>query len=313
MRRLPLLTTLAAVAAVAMPASAGAVTYGISDQQASTFSNPLYKPLKLKEARYVAPWDTVFDATQRGRLDAWYAAASAAGQRLLVSFEHSRTPGAENSVPTVEQYEAATKLFHERYPLFKDINTWNEVNACQKAGQTERQPLGICKPSKAKLLVQYWASNKRVFKGAKIIPLDVLDDKNPGAAIKYIKAFKKVMPSTPKIWGVHNYSDTNRRSSSRTKKILDAIGPKGEVWLLETGGQLNVQPGSFSQKEKGAARALNCMFSIAKKYPRIKKVFIYQFNGSAPGAKFDAGLINTDNTPRPGWTVVKKRQAKACS
>ena len=37
-----------ALAAAAVPASASAVTVGISDQQPSTFTNPLYAPLKLR-------------------------------------------------------------------------------------------------------------------------------------------------------------------------------------------------------------------------------------------------------------------------
>jgi hypothetical protein len=317
MRRLASLTlTSAAFAGLALaPSAMAAPTYGISDQQASTFSNALFNPLKLKAARYVAPYDVMFDTTQLGRWDAWYKAAKADRQKILVSFEHSRTAGKEQSTPTVGQYSTAMKAFHKAYPSVKEVNTWNEVNACQTGSRTERQPRGICKPSKAKLLVQFYGVSRKVFKGGTIIPMDVLDDRSTSAssAVKYIKAFKKASRVMPKVWGIHNYSDTNRFSQTRTKKILKAIGPKGDVWLLETGGQLTVfGKTSGSKEQRGAAKALKCMFYIAKKQPRVKRVYIYQFNGALPGSGFDAGLINPDNSTRPGYTVVKKRQSAKC-
>jgi len=317
MRRMSLLVVLAAFAVIpAAPASA--TVFGISDQQAGTFSQPLFAPLGLKAARYVAPYDVMSDQGQLARWDAWYKAATAANVRILVSFEHSRTAGKETKTPSPKAYEKATKAFHKAYPSVKDINTWNEVNACQKNGHTERQPLGICKPSKAGVLVKFYASNRKVFKGATIIPVNVLDDKpkSAKAAVAYIKAFKKVMKkkhkALPKVWGIHNYSDTNRFSQVRTKTIMKAIGKKGDVWLLETGGQLNVFSGTDAQKQAGAAKALGCMFYIAKKQRRVKRVYIYNYNGAAPGASFDAGLVNFDGTKRLGWDVVQKRTPFAC-
>lgn len=313
MRRKSLLVVLAAFMLV--PASsASATTFGISDQQAGTFSHPLFAPLKLKTARYVAPYDVMSDKGQLARWDAWYRAATAVGSRVLVSFEHSRTPGKETRTPSLKAYEKAMKAFHKAYPRVKEINTWNEVNACQKNGHTERQPLGICKPSKAGVLAKFYASNRKVFKGATIIPVNVLDDKakTAKAAVAYIKAFKKASRVLPKVWGIHNYSDTNRFSQVRTKAIMKAIGKKGDIWLLETGGQLNVVKGTDAQKQAGAAKALGCMFHIAKKQRRVKRVYIYNFNGAAPGASFDAGLVNADGTKRLGWEAVRKRKSVAC-
>ena len=56
------------------------------------------------------------------------------------------------------------------------------------------------------------------------------------------------------------------------------------------------------------------MFWIAKNLPRIGTVFVYQYNPPADPstAFFDAGLINPDNSLRPGYTVVKQRKARAC-
>jgi hypothetical protein len=307
--------TLLAFALAAVPSAQASFTVGISDQQATTFSNSLYPALNLKAARYVAPYDVTSNSVQLGKWDDWYKAATKANQKILVSFEHSRTKGKEQKTPTVAQYKAAMKAFHTAYPSVKEINTWNEVNACQKGGRTERQPLGICRPSKAKLLVQFYGVDRQVFKGGTIIPVNVLDDKptTAGAAVAYIKAFKKATKVMPKVWGIHNYSDTNRFSQVRTKNIVKAIGSKGQIWLLETGGQLNVFSGNESQKEAGAAKALGCMFYIAKHNPRIKRVYVYQFNGAPSGSRFDAGLVDfTGNLARPGYKVVESRTARVC-
>lgn len=314
MRRL--LTTLllmAGLLAVA-PSGASAASFGISDQQAGTFVNPLYKPLKLRLARYVAPYDVVADATQRGRFDDWYRNANRARQQILVSFEHSRTPGKEQTLPTKGQFTTALRAFKKRYPRVREINTWNEVNRCQRGDDTEGQPRGICRGTKgARLLNTYYGVTRSVFKGSKykIIALNVLDEKNVGPALSYVRAFKKIARPRPKIWGIHNYSDTNRYSQTRTKKIIAAIGGRPDVWLLETGGQLKLGDRTFGEAK--AAKALRCMFRIAKN-PRIKRAYIYQFNGAPASARFDAGLIGPDGTTkRTGYDVVRKRTStKGC-
>jgi hypothetical protein len=293
--------------------SADAATLGISDQQATTFTNPLYTPLGLKAARYIAPYDVVNDPGQADAFGKWYAGALSKNQRILVSFEHSRTKGKQKIAPTAKAYEKATKAFHKRFPKVREVNTWNEINRCQTGGRTEGQPRKLCSVKTGpKLLQSYYKSNRKIFKGAKIVPLNVLDERNPGKAVQYVKAFKRVAKPAPKIWGIHNYSDTNRFSSSRTKKIIKAIGPKGEVWLLETGGIVRLGS-SLPFSEKRAAKALGCMFTIAKQIKRVKRLYIYQFNGAAPGASFDAGLIDINGNSRPGYNVVKKRKAAPCT
>jgi hypothetical protein len=309
MKRLLLTVLLSVLAVAAVPAGAGAATFGISDQQASTFTNKLYKPLKLTSARYVAPYDVTSDASQKQRFSDWYKAAVKAKQRILVSFEHSRTPGKEQKLPSKAAFTKSMKAFKKAFPKVKEINTWNEVNRCQRGSDTEGQPKGICKGAKgAKLLNTYYGVTRSVFKGSKIIPLNVLDENNPGPAIAYVKAFKKVARPTPKYWGIHNYSDTNRFSQTRTKRIIKAIGAKGEIWLMETGGQVKLGDKTFGEAK--AAKALKCMFAIAKN-KRIKRAYIYQFNGATADARFDAGLVGPDgSTKRKGYSVVQKRTSK---
>src|SRR6476620_9594849 len=87
MRRL--IPIAALIAVLAIPAGANAYTLGVSDQQASTFTNPLFAPLKFKAARYITPYDVMESPSDKAQWDAWYSAATAANQKVLVSFEHS--------------------------------------------------------------------------------------------------------------------------------------------------------------------------------------------------------------------------------
>src|SRR5690242_16244060 len=110
MRR-TLLPIAALVAALAVPASAGAYTLGVSDQQASTFTNPLFAPLKFKAARYITPYDVMDSPADKAQWDAWYTAATAAHQKVLVSFEHShRSNSRALKAPSVAADRKSTRL-----------------------------------------------------------------------------------------------------------------------------------------------------------------------------------------------------------
>jgi hypothetical protein len=308
-----------ALTALVVPASASAsATVGVSDQQASTFTNPLFAPLKLKVARYIAPYDVTSEPTQRRDFELWLAAAKNAHQTILISFEHSRTSTKYNKAPSVSAYTKALTAFKKKYGKTFDITPWNEVNVCQASGRQEGQPSKICKSATGpKLVAQYYSAAAKVFAGRKVTAIDILDGFNVGGAVSYLRKFKKYVKGTPKYWGIHNYSDTNRGSTSRTSRLIKEIGnKKAEVWLTETGGQLRLRGvyagGSEAAAETKAATALKCMFSMPKKYKQIKRLYVYQFNGAPVANDFDAGLINVDNTIRKGYTVVQKRQSATC-
>jgi len=308
-----------ALTALVVPASASAsATVGVSDQQASTFTNPLFAPLKLKVARYIAPYDVTSEPTQRRDFENWLHAAKSAHQTILISFEHSRTSTKYNKAPSVSAYTKALTAFKKKYGKSFDVTPWNEVNVCQAKGRQEGQPSKICKSATGpKLVAQYYSAAKKVFSGRKVTAIDILDGSNVGGAVSYLRKFKKYVKGTPTYWGLHNYSDTNRGSYSRTSRLIKEIGTKkAQVWLTETGGQLRLRGvyagGSESAAETKAASALKCMFSMPKKYKQIKRLYVYQFNGAPATNDFDAGLINVNNTIRKGYTVVQKRQSATC-
>jgi hypothetical protein len=317
MRRLvlPFVLLLGLFTVVTSPAQASYVV-GISDQLAKTFTNPKFAPLKMKVARYIAPYDVMTDPAQLQRFDEWIKGARATNQKVLVSFEHSRTAGKEAKMPSIAEYSKQLKAFKKAYgSMVQDISPWNEVNVCQKNGRTEGQPTKICK--NPKVAADVYKAAKKVFPNNKMVVLDFLDGNDASSAVSYIRRFKKaVKPGSTAIWGLHNYSDTNRYDDSkkRTKAILKEIG-KGEIWLTETGGQVTFKKRSVAEGGPFAARALGCMFDIANRYKAIKRVYIFSFNGTpeGQGLTFDSGLVAADGvTERPGYAVVQKRKVIKC-
>ena len=309
MRRLLVPTLLLAALFAAQPAHA-AYSVGISDQQSATFSNPLYTDLNLRIARYITTYDVMSDPAQLAKLDAWLRAAKAARQRVLVHFEHSRLKGRDRHLPSVASYTRALKRFKAKYNSFVEaIGAWNEVN--RKPVKVEDHYEGQPTYNNPKRAAQYYMAARKVFPTKKIVALDVLDENNVGPALRYIKRFLRYAKPHPRYWGLHNYSDTNRGSTKRTRAVLKAT-KKGEIWLTETGGIVALGT-SFPYNEFRASKALGCMFTLARSNPRVKRLYIYQFYGAPQGARFDAGLVDSSATAkRPGWEVVRTRRASRC-
>jgi hypothetical protein len=91
---------LAAVVAGSLgaPASAGALTVGIGDQQPSAFADGRLRALGLRVARLTVPWDAAF--TEPAAVQSWLDAVAAARMTPHVAFEHrrgDRCPGSRAS------------------------------------------------------------------------------------------------------------------------------------------------------------------------------------------------------------------------
>src|SRR2546421_373812 len=123
---------LAAVALAAFPASSSAkIQVGIGDQNEQMFSDPLFKDLKVKKARIVAPWNMAFSQKDIFFFEQWLRSARSAGVTPLVHFGASngtRCPKRPCKAPSVSQYRKAFKAFRKRYPTIHDIGVWNEAN-----------------------------------------------------------------------------------------------------------------------------------------------------------------------------------------
>jgi hypothetical protein len=303
-------TTLLAAAALTAPATAPTATAGaapvpalaVADQKPSSFSDPRFRALHVRRSRYVAPWNVALRRPDRERFDAWLAAARAAGVRdVLVAFgaaTGSRCPRRPCRLPSVGSYSRAVRAFHRRYPEIRTLQPWNEANS-------PTQPTGSWRTG-APAAARYYNALRRVCRRCAITAADLLDLSTRSMA-HWLDRFRRYAHGRPRLWGLHNYTDTNRRSGL-TARFLRMV--PGRVWLTETGGIVYFRKATgavnFRYSERRAASALKRMFALARRdRGRIGRLYVYQWSIDFSGNRFDAGLVRADGRARPGYYVVK--------
>ncbi|HEX6714483.1 MAG TPA: hypothetical protein VF066_13910 [Thermoleophilaceae bacterium] len=294
---------IALVLLVAAPAAeAKNPVLGIADQKASTFTSSRFKSLHVKRTRYVVPWNVALVPSERAEFDAWYKAARRAGAReVLVAFNASagsRCPARPCTLPSVRSYTRAFRAFHRRYKGIRTIQPWNEANS-------PTQPTGPWRKG-ARAAARYYNVVRRWCKGCTVTAADVLD-LSQRAMARWIHQFRRYANGGPRLWGLHNYTDANRRSGL-TRAFLRMV--PGKVWLTETGGIVAFRDAAgrvrFHHSERRAASALRRMFTIARKYrARTTRLYVYQWSIDFSGNRFDAGLIRANGAARPGYYVVR--------
>jgi|HubBroStandDraft_3_1064219.scaffolds.fasta_scaffold115241_1 hypothetical protein len=290
---------------------------GIGDEHTEMFTNPLWTQLHTKIARYIAPYDAAVRPYSLQVAREWIGAAEAAHQQVLVAFYHSEYTPAK--MPSVSVYQSDVKKFLALFPKVKQYQPWDEANRGTIVEIVKRKRhIALTSPSPMQS-AQYYKALKGVCRGCTILGLDVLDQPSVSPTLRYIAQFKqdirRIKTTMPSLWGLHNYSDTNRFQTTRTRAVLAAV--PGQLWLTETGGI--VQFGSDFPNKKGAgltraARALSFMFKLAGISSRIKRLYIYDWTGGGGSTRFDAGLMNDKDQPRAGYVVVcKQLHAAKCN
>ena len=92
----------------------------------------------------------------------------------------------------------------------------------------------------------------------------------------------------------------------------------GEVWLTETGGIVKLLP-SFKRSTSRAAARTKGMFRLVNRYDtkrraacarRSRACSSTRYYGASRSARFDAGLVNPDGSPRPAFSVFSKNARK---
>jgi hypothetical protein len=274
--------------ALLAPAPAGArYSVGIGDQHPQTFDHPLFHQLGVRHARLNVPWDA-FRTADQANVDSWLAKARAAGVRPLITFTHSRVN--PRKLPSGRTYTRIFRAFRARYPWVRQYSPWDEVN--HKSQPTYRKP---------RWAARYYNIVRANCRGCTIVAADVLDQ--PGME-RYLRAFRRYARGRPRLWGLHNYKDTNRFRRRGTRALLRTV--RGKVWLTETGGIVRFSD-NLPYNERRAARATRHMFRLARSNRRIKRLYIYAWWGEPRGARFDSGLVRADGSPRPAYFEVKKK------
>lgn len=304
-----LLLTLVAVALAGTPAAGAGYRVGVGEQSAAMFATPAWQQLGVRHVRYLVPWDWAASARQRAEIDAYMAAARTDRQDVLVTFtahrgcfdgrRYARTAACR--APSAHAYRAAVRAFDDRYPWVRTYGAWNEVNH-------------ISQPTfgRPRLAVRYFRVLRRERRARhfRVMAADVLDTANMH---RYLRAFRRRAPGRPRLWGLHNYQDVNDRTSADTRRMLHGV--PGEVWLTEANGIVKFGDSpQFAYSEARAARGTRWMFRLADRYDargrgrraRIGGVFVYTWFGGPAGARFDAGLVDADGTPRPAYYVVRR-------
>ncbi len=283
---------------------------GIGEQKPEMFASASWRALALERVRYLVPWDW-----QPADVGPFMQAARAHGQDVLVTFTARRgcydgrrySRAASCRAPGAAAYRRTVRAFDDAYPWVRVYSAWNEVNHVSQP--TYRRPW---------LAARYYAvlrsmARRRHFR---VMAADVLDTSNLRS---YLRGFRKRAPGRPRLWGLHNYQDVNRRTSGDTREMLRMV--RGEVWMTETGGIVKFgNSPQFAYSEVRAANRTRWMFRLAGRYDerrrglrsRITRLYAYRWYGEPPGAHFDAGLVDPDGSPRRAYSVFR-RYARAQS
>lgn len=271
-----------------------ALVVGVGDQKAAMFEDERWQALRLKVARYVMPWNGL--DTNAERVVAWFEGARRAGVKPLVAFNHSlgdQCPAHPCKAPSPQEFERAFRKFHARYPWVKVISPWNEAN--HQSQPTGRRP---------DLAAAYFDAVTRVCPDCTVLAADVLTSSN---LRRWLRGFEERARARPKLWGLHNYPDTNRFKSDGTRAAMRLLD--GEVWLTETGGivEFTTTAGrpAFPPDPERAAGAVRHAFVLARRFARIRRIYLYQWQKTNPQDRFDSGLVAPDGSERPALQVLR--------
>ena len=294
-----------------VPTAEAKLRVGVGDQNAAMFDSSRWQSLKLKRTRYIVPWDWAKVDWQRAEVEYFMNRARAAKQQVLVTFSARR--GCWNGVrysrskacraPSAKAYKNSFARFDNAFPWVKTYSPWNEVNHVSQP--TYRKP---------GLAVRYYEVLRKLAgkRGFKVMAADMLDTSNMAP---YLRAFLRRAKGSPRLWGLHNYQDVNYRTSADTRLMLSLV--PGEVWLTETGGI--VKFGRLKYSPSRAAARTKWMFTLANRYDtrqrglrsKITQLFVFRWFGEASrSARFDAGLVNADGTPRKPYSVFARYAKK---
>ena len=282
---------------------------GIGDQDAAMFDNSNFQALKIKRVRYLVPFDWYKHSGQKAEVVGFMNRAEQAGADVLVHFTARRgcyTNGRYSRkkacrAPSVRTYKSAVKRFHREYPSVDTYGAWNEANHVSQP--TVRKP---------GLAAKYFLALRSVCRSCDIVAADVLDS---SAMPGWLAKFKRKAKGKARIYGLHNYTGVNRKRSASTRLMLR--NAPGQVWLTETGGILKFLP-SFKRSESRQANRTKYMFKLADTYDRrrsgmrgkITRLYNYQWTGVQKSARFDAGLVDPDGSPRKAYRQFKKSARK---
>lgn len=300
-----LLSALAALL-LALPAAASAkvrVAVGLGDQSYKMFDQSPYKALGIKRVRYFIKWDAAKDPYQLKLADIFVDRAQKAGATVFMTPSSNDLRLRRAKLPSVRTYKRYVGRLVRRYRArgVREWGAWNEAN--HPSQPTYRN---------AARAAQYFKAIYGLCRGCTIVGLDVLDQPGvDGYVARFYRALSGTWRRRAKLVGIHNYADVNRRRTSGTSTIINAVrrrgrNPRAKFWLTETGGLVEFGRG-FPCNQRRAANRIGYMFSLARRYDRyVDRMYAYAYWGNNCRERFDAGLVNQNGSIRPGYRAFKK-------
>jgi hypothetical protein len=282
------------------PTSPGALpAIGMADQKDAMFVDPRFKALGIRYARYSVAWDAMKTPWQVAELDSWLTLARQDGVEPLLTFAPSRLAGQRREWPSPAAFVEQFQALRARYPWVTTFSTWNEANFCG---------FGPCREPQR--VARWWRALSTACPDCTILGADVLDFPNEA---KWTRAFIRAAHAQPAVWGFHNYVTANRGQVGRTREFLDTVS--GDVWFTETGGLVskrNVSTLSLPTGVGHAARVTKFIFTaMAALSPRVKRVYLYQWNSSSAEDTWDSGFVGPDGSARPSLNVLQQLLGQA--
>ena len=137
---------------------------------------------------------------------------------------------------------------------------------------------------------------------------DLLDWDN---IVRWITRYRPHLRGRPRLWSIHNYIDINRPRSwpaSGTRKLLGLT--RGELWITETSGVV-VSRRYSKYDEQRAARATRRMFDLARRSPRITRLYSYQWQAPCDPYGWDSGWFRSNGLGPPAWRVSYRDGTRA--
>ena len=306
MRRLllPLLLLVALLPALAPSAADAriAVRVGIGDQSPTIFDQSAFQRARFARVRYFIPWNAIDDPAALAAGTAFVRTARSHGFQVLLHISTDDLTIKQARLPSVSQYRSKVgrlvKVF--RALGVREFGAWNEVNHASQP--TYRSPTRA-----ADFFREMYRLVKIPCRSCAVVALDVLDQTG---VERYMKTFFGHLSPTYRrratVVGIHNYGDVNRRRTTFTRNIIrqaHAFNKRAHFWFTETGGLVKFGRNFPCSKERARNRLRN-MFSLARTYhpSGVDRLYVYNWTGPSTGcdARFDAGLVNFDGTPRPG-------------
>ena len=289
--RILLAGALALATLLSAAGGAHAFTIGMSDQKTGMWQDPRFKRLGIEQVRLLVAYDSVLRGDY-SRYDAWMAAAHARGADVLLTINHS----SENPtrLPSLGQYRRVVRELRAHYPWVHTMSAWNEANHVSQP--TYRHP---------RRAAQYFNVMRRECRGCTIVAADVLDQRN---MLPWLTQFRRVARN-PRIWGLHSYGDANHfrpLGASSTRLLLRSV--RGQVWLTEAGGivRFGTRYRGGRAGERHAAQAVKRTFAVARSSPRIKRVYLYQWNADPRFITWDSAFVAADGRARPALDVLRR-------